>query len=198
MNSERTCSASALEFALLESLKAYPDDSHIKLYDFMEQSGENKLNLDRFRHLWSKAFVSSRVFGQQRSVDLEKLSHQLAFEYDEDSVASRRYFLQESKRKNSVEQPLVSENVNSSVSQAYACMNEASWHQAELRVLAATLYREFSVLRKRRAPKVKNADMEMLTTRKALRVRIKYDDDPRELIKTFRVSKFRGLEREGI
>lgn len=64
----------AFEYFVAEVINSFPDDSHSVLSSFIEDSGEDPLNVDRFKHAWSKAFIQSRVFGQDRDIDVAKLS----------------------------------------------------------------------------------------------------------------------------
>ncbi len=73
---------SALEYCIFEALNATPDDAHLHLYKFFEASGETVDTLNQFRHLWNIAHTNSKVFGQDRGIDVKQLSEQLANKID--------------------------------------------------------------------------------------------------------------------
>ncbi len=81
---------SALEYMLLEAVNAFPSDAHLHLYTLFERSGESPEELDRFRRTWNRAFVNSRLFGQDTGIDVSKLSDQLA---EEVGLKSNEYLL---------------------------------------------------------------------------------------------------------
>jgi hypothetical protein len=121
---------SALEFCLLESLGAYPDTSHLRLFDFLQESGEDAQALDRFRQLWNRAFVSSRVFGQTQGVDVKKLSQHLV--HENDVVVDSSLAGVSGRNKPGPKSSRMTGNVNSAAAQAHASLAEMSARESDL------------------------------------------------------------------
>lgn len=131
---------SALQIFLSESLAAFPDDSHSKLCDHFERSGESQLALDRFKQLWSKAYASSRVFGQNRGVDVSKLCQALAEDgagiAGADSTAANRIGKQFFS-----DRPLATTTVDLSAAQVYSSLRQLDGYESQLKQLRGVLRR---------------------------------------------------------
>ena len=155
---------SALEWCLHESIGAYPDTSHLKLFELFENSGETTAGLDRFRQLWNKAFVGSKAFGQTRQVDIKKLSEQLVYESD---IVVNAEFLRASRRTN---KPSYLQNrpgdVSSSSAQAFASLKQLQICEIDRQRLEGTA-KGIHISSMRYPTKTAN---QALTIRKALRV----------------------------
>ena len=161
---------SALEYMLLEAVNAFPSDAHLHLYALFERSGESPEELDRFRRTWNRAFVNSRLFGQDTGIDVSKLSDQLA---EEIGLKSNEYLLSKllslEKYDRSDEIRAASSNFNSFSASATASLRDLQTSLEILQVLDRSIT-EISML-PAGAERVNKAPERMLELRKAVRVR---------------------------
>lgn len=155
---------SALENVLREALLAHPDICHTKLTSFWEQSGESSLELDRFKHIWSKAHVSSRVFGQARGIDIEKLSQSLVHEGGDLFRGTAPRARLAKKRASAAAGPS-----SGSAAQSSALLGELDGYRRDLRRLDAALHQVGRGVEQAKESE-KQTSVALLDTRRSLRV----------------------------